>query len=124
MKPNYTHNGIERYSGEARGRSRASAWGDLVFTVATAPGANTSMAEQTAATLALLDQHLADAGSSRDQILSATIYVTDINAKPAMDGVWCEWIGAPEHWPQRACVQAALAAHTLVEITLIATRAN
>ena len=39
-----------------------------------------------------------------------------------MDAEWCEWIGGPEHWPQRACVQAALAPGTLVEITVIAAR--
>jgi len=123
VEPNYTRHGIKRYSGEAKGRSRASAYGDLVFTVATAPGADTSVAEQTAATLALLDKHLTDAGSSREHILSATVYVTDINAKQAMDEVWCNWIGPPENWPQRACVQAQLTTHTLVEITLIAARA-
>ena len=29
---------IERWQGGARGRSRTTAWRDLVFTVATAPG--------------------------------------------------------------------------------------
>lgn len=122
MQPDFQQHGIKRYSGGAKGRSRVTAFGDLVFTVATAPGA--SMAEQTAATLALIDKHLGDAGSSREHILSATVYVTDINAKQEMDDVWCEWIGGPENWPQRACVQAQLAGDTLVEITIIAARAE
>ena len=29
---------IERWQGDARGRSRTTAWRDLAFTVATAPG--------------------------------------------------------------------------------------
>ena len=40
-----------------------------------------------------------------------------------MDAEWCEWIGDAANWPQRACVQAALAPGTLVEITVVAARA-
>jgi len=46
--------GIERWAGGARGRSRASAWRDLVFTVATGEGA--TVAEQTRAALAGSDR--------------------------------------------------------------------
>ena len=86
---------IERYSGDAPGRSRASAWRDLVFTVATAPG--NSVATQTRSSLSMLDQNLRDAGSSRERLLSATVYLTDIAHKAEMDTVWCEWIGPPGH---------------------------
>ena len=111
---------IERFAGGAAGRSRASAWRDLVFTVATAHGE--SLAEQTRNTLAAIDHNLADAGSGRTRLLSATVYLSDIAGKAEMDAVWCEWIGPPANWPQRACVQAALAPGTLVEITVIAAR--
>jgi enamine deaminase RidA (YjgF/YER057c/UK114 family) len=113
---------IERFAGGAAGRSRASAWRDLVFTVATAHGA--SLAEQTRATLAAIDRNLADAGSDRTRLLSATVYLSDIAGKAEMDALWCEWIGPPANWPQRACVQAALAPGTLVEITVIAARGS
>ena len=111
---------IERWPGDARGRSRSSAWRDLVFTVATAPGA--SVAEQTRASLGQISANLAEAGTDRTRLLSATVYLSDIAAKAEMDAVWCEWIGEAANWPQRACVQAALAPGTLVEITAIATR--
>ena len=111
---------IERWQGDATGRSRASAWRDLVFTVATAPG--DSVADQTRATLARIAENLAEAGSERTRLLSATVYLTDIANKAEMDVVWCEWIGDAANWPQRACVQAALAPGTLVEITVIAAR--
>jgi enamine deaminase RidA (YjgF/YER057c/UK114 family) len=111
---------IERIAGDARGRSRASAWKDLAFTVATATGAD--LREQTRNTLASIDRNLADAGSDRSRLLSATVYLTNIDDKALMDAVWCEWIGAADNWPQRACVQAALAPGTLVEITVIAAR--
>ena len=111
---------IERWHGDARGRSRASAWRDLVFAVATAPG--DSVAEQTRATLARISATLAEAGSDHTRLLSATVYLTDIANKAEMDAEWCEWIGDAAHWPQRACVQAALAPGTLVEITVVAAR--
>lgn len=113
---------IQRFAGGARGRTRASAWRDLVFAVATAEEAGDSLSAQTAATLQKLDQSLTDAGSSREQILSATVYVTDITRKAEMDEVWCDWIGAEVNWPQRACIQVGLAGSTLVEITLVAAR--
>ncbi len=113
---------IERWKGEAKGRSRMSAWRDLVFTVATAPGEAPSVTEQTRLSLAAIDANLAEAGSSRHRLLSATVYLTDIANKAEMDAVWCEWVGPPENWPQRACVQAALAPGDLVEITVIAAR--
>lgn len=115
---------IERFAGGARGRTRASAWRELVFTVATAEEMGDSIAEQTRVTLEKLDQSLADAGSGRDRILSATVYITDIACKAEMDAVWCEWIGGEENWPQRACVQTGLAPGTLVEITLVAARSE
>ena len=111
---------ITRFSGGASGRSRASAWQDLVFTVATADG--DSLAAQTRNALTTLERNLADAGSDRTRLLSATVYLTDISDKAEMDAVWCDWIGPPANWPQRACVQAALAPGTLVEITVIAAR--
>ncbi len=111
---------IERFRGDATGRSRAVAFDNLVFTVATAPGP-TSLSEQTRQVLARIEQNLADAGSDKTRLLSATVYLTNIAQKVEMDAVWNEWIG-PEHWPQRACVQAGLAPNTLVEITVIAAR--
>ncbi len=114
---------IERLAGKAVGRSRATAWRDLVFTVATDPDDGATVAEQTRRTLACIDRNLADAGSDRTRILSATVYLSDIGSKPEMDAQWNAWIG-PDHWPQRACVQAALAGRSLVEITVIAARTS
>ena len=111
---------IERLAGVARGRSRASIYEGRVYTVATAPDTSQDLAGQTAQTLAALDQHLADAGTDKSRILTATVYVVDIDKKEAMDAVWCDWIGPAENWPQRAGVCTGLAGDTLVEITLVA----
>ncbi len=112
---------IERFAGSAVGRNRAVAYGNLVFTVATAPNTSVGVKAQTEQTLAGIDQNLADAGSDRTRLLSATVYITDMANKAEMDAAWNAWIG-PDNWPQRACVQAALAGDTLVEITVIAAR--
>ena len=59
---------IERWPGDARGRRRATAWRDLVFTVATAPGA--SVAPQTRASLERISKSLAGAGADNARLLS------------------------------------------------------
>ena len=43
--------------------------------------------------------------------------------KPEMDEIWCEWIGPPENWPQRACVGADLGDDvSLIEAVVIAAQ--
>src|SRR5262249_53374950 len=111
---------IQRFPGDAPGRSRAVAFDNLVFTVATAPG-STSLQEQTRQVLTRIEKNLLEAGSDKTRLLSATVYLTDISRKAEMDEVWNEWIGT-DHWPQRACVQAGLAPNTLLEITVIAAK--
>ena len=84
---------IERWQGDARGRSRTTAWRDLAFTVATAPGS--TVTGQTRASLAQISANLAEPGTDHTRLLSATVYLTDIANKAQMDAEWCEWIGNP-----------------------------
>ncbi|MBT6093766.1 MAG: RidA family protein [Rhodospirillaceae bacterium] len=111
---------IVRTHGSAEGRTRATKHGGLVYAVATAPGASPSMAEQTRLTLEALEKNLVDGGSDKTRIVQATVYLMDMSKKAEMDEVWCEWIGEPENWPQRACVGAELAGDNLVEIVVVA----
>lgn len=114
---------IERYQGKYTGRNRACAYKDLVWTVGTAHDDSLDLADQTRQTLEAIEKNLKDAGSDKQKIVNAVVYITDINAKKAMDDVWKEWIGDnPDHWPQRACVGTQLAGNTLVEITVTAIR--
>lgn len=79
------------------------------------------VAEQTQATLDKIDAALADAGSSREHLLSAVIYLRDIdNDFAAMNEVWDAWV--PDgHAPARACVEAHMARSAiLVEISITA----
>jgi enamine deaminase RidA (YjgF/YER057c/UK114 family) len=112
---------ITRLAGGAIGRSRAVACEGLAFAVATGGHAGNDLAAQTAATLAAIEQNLADAGSDKSRILQATVYLTEISDKALMDEVWNAWIG-PDEWPQRACVGVQLAPGDLVEIVVIAAR--
>lgn len=77
--------------------------------------------EQTRSTLEKIDGLLQEAGSNREQILSAIIYLRDIdNHFALMNEVWDAWV--PEgHAPARACVEAHMARPSiLVEISIVA----
>ena len=99
---------IQRTSGDAKGRCRTVSAGEFVWTVATAGGQGNTVAEQTRATLAQLEANLLEAGSGKERIVEAVVYLTDMNKKAEMDAVWCDWIPA-DGWPNRACVGTALA---------------
>lgn len=80
-----------------------------------------SIAEQTVEVLELLDQTLAETGSSKEAILGATIYVSDLSKAAEMNEVWDRWV-APGHPAARACVQAGLGAG--IDVEIIATAAQ
>lgn len=114
---------IKRAKGKAAGRSRGSAFRDLVTAVAIDPSSAPSMAEQTRNTLAQLDHVLSELGSDKTRIIQATVYVTDIDKKDEVDVEWNKWIGPDSnHWPQRACIQVKLAGKDQVEIVLVAAK--
>ncbi|GGM29017.1 RidA family protein [Pseudomonas asuensis] len=115
---------IERVRGIYNGRNRSSAYKDLVWTVATASDTALDMRDQTLQTLATIEQNLTDLGSSKQHIVSAQVYIANMQDKPLMDSIWCDWIGEnPDHWPQRACLGVTLEGNVLIEITVTAIRA-
>ncbi len=77
--------------------------------------------KQTSEVLEKIENLLNDAESDKSKILSATIYLTDINFFEDMNEVWDNWL--PENCaPARATVEAKLAlSELLVEICVIAT---
>lgn len=85
-----------------------------------AADASAGIKEQTETMLAKVDALLEQAGSDRQHILSATVYVRDMKDFAAMNDVWDSWV--PEgHAPARACVEARMARpELLVEISVIA----
>ena len=77
--------------------------------------------DQTRSVLARIDALLAEAGTSNEQMLSATIYLRDIaNDFAPMNEVWNAWVPSGLA-PARACVEARMArSQLLVEISVIA----
>jgi len=110
---------IERWAGSAAGRSRIVKHGGLVYTVATARDKAASVGRQTVDALAVIDANLAEAGTDKSRLLSATVYITDMAHKPEMDAAWRAWVD-PENAPQRACIGVALEGRDLVEIVVTA----
>ncbi len=82
--------------------------------------ASQGIKEQTRTMLEKVDELLEKSGSSREHMLSATIYVKSMNLFGEMNEVWDAWV--PEgHAPARACVEASMAREELlVEISVIA----
>ncbi|MCE9786583.1 RidA family protein [Shewanella chilikensis] len=76
--------------------------------------------QQTRTMLEEVDELLKRAGSSRERILSATIYLKQMSDYDAMNAIWDAWLPAG-HAPARACLEAAIAEpEYLVEISVIA----
>jgi len=77
---------------------------------------------QTETTLAKVDALLTQAGSSREHMLSAIVYIKTMDDFAAMNEVWNAWV--PEGFaPARACVRADMARDALlVEISVIAAQ--
>jgi enamine deaminase RidA (YjgF/YER057c/UK114 family) len=83
-----------------------------------APGG--SFAEQTRDILGRIDSLLAEAGSDKSKLLSATIWLSDIRGFAEMNEVWDAWV-VPGSTPARATVEAKLATpQYTVEIGVIA----
>ena len=82
--------------------------------------ATQGITEQTQTMLDKVDELLLEAGSDRKHMLSATIYIKDMQYFAQMNEVWDAWVPAG-HAPARACVTADMARETLlVEISVIA----
>ncbi|WP_424968343.1 MULTISPECIES: RidA family protein [unclassified Dinoroseobacter] len=83
-------------------------------------GAGDTVAEQTADCLSRVDKLLQQAGSDREHILQAIVWLRDMADFAEMNAVWDAWV--PEgHAPARACGEARLARDVLkVEIIITA----
>ena len=82
--------------------------------------AGASVTDQTQAILSQLDQLLAEAGTDKSKLISATIWISDMATFNEMNAVWDAWV-SPGNSPARACVEAKLASPDFtVEIAVIA----
>jgi enamine deaminase RidA (YjgF/YER057c/UK114 family) len=100
----------------------ATVFGNLVFLSGmVADDKSQDMKGQTAQVLKKIDAVLAQAGTSKSRILSATVYMADASLKDAMNAAWMAWVDA-ENLPTRTAVGAALTPGTMVEITVCAAK--
>lgn len=84
----------------------------------TASDRSADMKGQTADILAKIDDRLGKCGTDKSKILMATIYLSDMTQKTAMNEVWIDWLGDLPR-PARACVGSALGSpEVLVEIVV------
>ena len=84
---------IERIRGLYKGRNKSSAYKDLVWTVATSSDTSLDIEGQTRLALETIQENLVELGSDKTRIVTAQVFITDMNSKSLMDRVWCEWFG-------------------------------
>lgn len=103
--------------------SQAVAAGGLLFTAGQV-AAGESVAAQASAILAQIDALLGEAGTSKANLVSASIWLADMADFAELNSVWDQWV-IPGATPARATVGAALAAGAFrVEIAVIAALAG
>ena len=95
----------------------------LYFAGVVAEDSSLDMAGQTRQALDQLDALLAKHGSSREHLLTALIFVTDMALKPEMNRVWKQWL-TPAHLPTRATIGVADLDGYLIEIVVTAAVAR
>lgn len=112
---------IQRVPGAAPGRSSASSYGGIVWTVATSLDKTLDLKGQMAASFDKIERMLAEFGTDKRYLLSVSVFLSDLEDKDEFDRAWKLWVGDnPDHWPQRACIGAVLSPGTLVEIAVVA----
>jgi enamine deaminase RidA (YjgF/YER057c/UK114 family) len=110
---------IARLPGSVPTRSRAVVHNGIAHAVAVSPDKVPSTYEQTRRALIAIDRALAEAGTDKTRILTATVYIADMAQKPAMNQAWDEWVSLTDP-PLRACLGVALEGQDLVEILVTA----
>jgi enamine deaminase RidA (YjgF/YER057c/UK114 family) len=88
----------------------------------TAEDKSADMAGQTAQVLARIDKALAEAGTDKQRLLTAMVYISDMAKKDDMNHVWQGWIDRANP-PTRATIGCDLGSpDTLVEIVVSAAK--
>jgi enamine deaminase RidA (YjgF/YER057c/UK114 family) len=102
--------------------SQAVIHGNTVYLAGQVGAPGKSVAEQTRAILGQIETLLAETGSEKAKILSATIWLADMADFAEMNGVWDAWLDGKDA-PARATGEARLATPDYkVEIIIVAAR--
>lgn len=111
---------IQRLHTEVRYSEAVSHQGILYLSGQLADDLSGDIRQQTRETLASIERLLAEAGSAKSRLLSATIYLRDMQDYAGMNEVWDAWL-EPGSAPARTTVQALMYAPDVrVEITVVA----
>lgn len=98
---------IQRFHSGPR-MSQAVIHGGLVYLAGQVGAPREDATAQTRAVLAQVDSLLAEAGTDKSRLLTATIWLADMSDFGAMNAVWEEWIGGVNA-PTRATGEVRLA---------------
>ena len=102
--------------------SQAVIHGDTVYLAGQVGAPGESVTAQTNAVLASVETLLAQAGSDKSKILTATIWLADMADFAEMNAVWDVWIDGKDA-PARATGEAKLATPDYkVEVIVVAAR--
>ncbi|WP_297476487.1 RidA family protein [uncultured Photobacterium sp.] len=111
---------IERQETKARMSRIVKHNGTIYLCGQVCADATKDITEQTQTMLDKVEVLLEQAGSDKEHMLSATIYIKDMSLFAEMNAVWDNWVPAG-YAPARACVEASMARDALlVEISVIA----
>lgn len=102
--------------------SDATIYNGLIHFVEVPEDTSTDMASQVRQILAQAEMTLEKCRSTKSRLLSATIYITDIDEVPVLNREWEAWL--PEGCaPSRACLKVELLnPQMLVEIAFVAAQ--
>lgn len=103
--------------------SRVVIAGEMVYLQGfTAEDSTADITGQVQQVLARIDRYLAEAGTSKSNLVQAQIWLKDMDLFAQMNAVWNAWVD-PDNLPVRACVRADMAnPAVLVEVMVVATR--
>lgn len=111
---------IQRIQPNARMSAAVVCNGFVFVSGQVADDTSADVAGQTRQVLAKIDRLLAEAGSGKERIVSASIWIAEASRFNEMNSVWDAWVPAG-HAPARACVESRLAfPQYTVEIGVIA----
>ncbi len=111
---------IQRIQPNARMSAAVVCNGFVFVSGQVADDTSANVAGQTKQILDKIDRILAEAGTSKERILSANIWIAEAATFNEMNSVWDAWVPAG-HTPARACVESKLAfPQYTVEIGVIA----
>ena len=89
----------------------------------TATNTSEGVKEQAAQVLSKIDDYLAKAGVAKANVLTVTIYLSDISLRPQMDEAWNAWVD-PDNPPVRTVVGVQLDGDAKIRMVAMAADAG